>query len=194
REKPNIPETTKRGRRTLKGWVNDVILEGHEKGIDVEKTLEENAVASLDKLEPIMKNRELKRKFIHFPNYLEMVETLEIWGIFNPIPNPRDFWINLYDILSQEAHVYPDQTEVGRRLLLLEQGNPFEINIIPKELNEFSKILHEVMDLSIVVELNILSDWIEQDKNVKSKLKEKLEVLRNSELKFSLKKLSSLVK
>jgi len=63
--------------------------------------------------------------------------------------------------------VVPDKTDIGRRLL--KEKELFETTIIPEELNKFCGVLHKVMDIGVVIELSILSDWIEQNKDVKEK-------------------------
>jgi len=46
--------------------------------------------------------------------------------------------------------------------------------------------LHKVMDVGIVVELNILSDWITQDEKVRTKLRERLHILEELKLSYSI--------
>ena len=75
----------------------------------------------------------------------------------------------------QSLALTPDKIDLGRRLI--EGKDLFEVTIIPKELNKFCKMLHKVMDIGVVVELSILSDWAQQNGGVKQKLKERLHVL-----------------
>jgi hypothetical protein len=193
RNNSKIPKVTKKGRKTLKGWVNCKIKEKTER----EEKFEKISGVIFDELAPIFNKDKDINKRPYFPNYSEMVKNLEIWNIFDPILYPKNIWKELYDKLSQEAHARPDQTEVGRRLRQLQQRgplDPFEIKIIPEELDGFLRILHEVMDIGIVIELNILSDWIEQDGNVKTRLNERMAVIDELGLKFSSEKLQVLVK
>ncbi|RZN40362.1 MAG: hypothetical protein EFT35_03005 [Methanophagales archaeon ANME-1-THS] len=71
--------------------------------------------------------------------------------------------------------------------------NLFETEVIPEQLTKFLKVLHELIDIGIVIELNILSDWIDQDNDVKNKLRERLVVIEDLRLKFSSKKLKKLM-
>jgi hypothetical protein len=50
---------------------------------------------------------------------------------------------------------------------------------MPEELDRFIALLLKVMDMGVVVELNILSDWIELDREVIARLKERLPALKN---------------
>jgi hypothetical protein len=54
---------------------------------------------------------------------------------------------------------------------LLKGKEIFETIILSEELNKFSELLKKVMDIGIVIKLNILEDWIKEDKSVKEKLK-----------------------
>ncbi|VUT24548.1 MAG: hypothetical protein MASP_00567 [Candidatus Methanolliviera sp. GoM_asphalt] len=187
RNNSKIPEVTKKGRKTLKGWINCKIREKPER----EEKFEKISGAIFDELAPIFNKDKDINKRPYFPNYSEMVENLEIWNIFDPIIYPKNIWKEFYDRLSQEAHARPDQTEVGRRLRHVQH---FEIKIIPNELNRFFDRLHEIMDIGIVIELNILSDWIEQNGDLKTRLKERMAIIDELGLKLSSEKLQSLVK
>ena len=80
--------------------------------------------------------------------------------------------------------------DVGRRLLY--KKIIFEVEIIPEELEEFLKVLHRIMDIAIVIELNVLSDWITQLKD-KTRLKERVQALVDLELEGGSRKLSELI-
>jgi len=192
RDNPNIPEITRKGRKTLKGWINGLIREGINKGIDIEGDLETLSASIFDKLE-VIEDEGFKREFLYHPNYLEMIEALKVWGMLDPLPDPRKFWQDLYDELSKEAHAYPDRTEVGKRLLQLSSGNIFEVNVIPTELNKFCQTLHKIIDFSMLIELNILEEWIKENNDVKEKLKERLMVVQNLGLQLSYEKLRCLL-
>ncbi|MBA7486231.1 hypothetical protein ES707_21787 [subsurface metagenome] len=60
---------------------------------------------------------------------------------------------------------------------MLKEKGLFKTIIILEELNKFCGILHKVMDIGVVIELSILSDWIEQNEDVKKRLKERLPVI-----------------
>lgn len=172
-------------RKTILDWLNDVIAQKPS----IEKELEEVSAGIFDKIGPIFENSKL-RDLIPKPKVI--IEQLAAWGILNSIPNPIDNVYKIYDDLSAEVHVIPDKTDIGRRLL--SQKDLFEIDVMPEELNKFMTILHQVVDIGIVIELNVLSDWISWNGKTKAKLKERLAVIENLELKFSLEKLKSMVR
>ena len=178
----------RRSRKTILDWLNnDVIAQNPS----IEKELEEVSaeIFDNDKIGHIFEDSTL-RKLIPKPKVI--IEQLAAWGILDSIPNPIDNVYKIYDDLSGEVHVIPDKTDIGRRLL--SQKELFEIDVMPEELNKFMMILHEVVDIGIVIELSVLSDWISQNGKTKVKLKERLAVLEDLELKFSSEKLMSLVK
>jgi hypothetical protein len=78
--------------------------------------------------------------------------------------------------------VIPDRTDIGRRLL--REENLFETVVILEELDKFLELLRKVVDVGVVVELNILSEWIELDGEVRARLRERLPVLKNLELSY----------
>jgi hypothetical protein len=147
-------------------------------------------VSIFDKISPITKDSELK-KLIPFPK--KIIEQLSEWNIFDPISNPIDEVYKVYNILSADVHVIPDKTDIGRRLL---KGKEiFETIILSEELNKFSELLKKVMDIDIVIELNILEDWIKKDKSVKEKLKNRLLIIeRDLELNYATLKIKKLIK
>ena len=154
----------------------------------IEKELEEISAGIFDKVGPIFKNSKLKNLI---PQPKVVIEQLSEWEILDSISEPLEKVYNLYSNLSAEVHVIPDKTDIGRRLLL--QKDLFETEFMPEELREFITILHEVMDIGIVIELNVLSDWISQDGKTKAKLKKRLAIMKDLELKLSSEKLKSLV-
>lgn len=174
-----------RSRKTILDWLNDVIAQKPS----IEKELEETSRRIFDKIDPIFENSKL-RDLIPKPKVI--IKQLAAWGILDSIPSPIDNVYKIYNDLSAEVHVIPDKIDIGRRLL--SQKDLFEIDVMPRELNKFMMILHEVVDIGIVIELNVLSDWISWNGKTKAKLKERLAVIENLELKFSLEKLKSMVR
>jgi hypothetical protein len=145
-----------------------------------EEELEAVSGGIFDMLAPIFEDKELRRLI---PDLRTIVEQLESWGILHPIPNPVEtIYEGIYGELSKDVHVIPDRTDIGRRLLRGE--NLFETVVIPEELDKFLELLREVMDVGVVVELNILSEWIELDGEVRARLRERLPVLKNLELSY----------
>ncbi len=186
RDKLEKSETTK-GKKMLKGWINDLIKQ--RPGIEDE--LEETSAAIFDKTAIIFEDSKFRKEFIYLPNFREIVEQIADWNIFDPIQDPVELVNNkIYGELSNSVHVIPDKTDIGRRLL--SQKDLFETDVNPDELSKFVKVLHEVVDIGIVIELNILNDWIDQDREVKTKLRERLVVIEDLGLKFSSEKLKRL--
>jgi len=68
--------------------------------------------------------------------------------------------------------------------------NWLEVKVIPEELNKYAKSLHKIIDVAIVIELNVLKDWIIKDEDVRKALGERVEPVRNLGLK---KRLTSLI-
>jgi len=187
RDKLEKSETTK-GKKMLKGWINDLIKQRP----DIEDELEETSAAIFDKTAIIFEEPKFRKEFIYLPNFREIIEQIADWNIFDPIQDPVELVYNkIYGELSKNVHVIPDKTDIGRRLL--SQKDLFETDVNPDELSKFVKVLHEVVDIGIVIELNILNDWINQGREVKTKLRERLAVVEDLGLKFSSEKLKRLM-
>lgn len=188
RDNANILSKPKK-KKTLIAWLND--LSEHDPYIEHE--LEKTSGAIFDKTSIIFEDSEFQKKFIHLPNFHEIVEQLTEWNIFNPIQNPQEIIYNkLYGELSKNVHVIPDKTDVGRRLL--SEKDLFKVEVMPNELNAYLETLRTLIDISTVIELNILSDWIIQNEEIQNKLIERLSTLEDLELIFAYKKLYSLVR
>lgn len=172
-------------RRSVKDWVEALI----EQEPSVRKDLEETSEAIFDKTAILFSDREFQKRYVHIPSFPVIIKQLIEWQIVD-IPNALDtIYENLYRNLSKDVHVIPDATDVGRRLI---SGRDFmEIEVMPGELTKYMKTLHKVIDIDVVVELNVLRDWIEQGDKIK--LKERLETLQDLELEYSVTKLKSLI-
>ncbi len=178
-------EKGKGKRKSLKDWIDALI----EQEPSVRKDLEETSAAIFDKTAILFKNRQFQKQFVYIPAFSVMVNQLIEWEIID-IPNSFAIvYKKLYTDLSRDVHVVPDATDMGRRLVA--EKDFMENEVIPEELTKYMKTLHEVIDLGIAVELNILKDWIKLGDN--SKLKERLDTLRDLGLKQSLGKLEALV-
>jgi len=172
-----------KSKRTILDWLDDVIQLKPE----IENKLEQISAGIFDKIAPLFKDSKLEKLVIALKPRI-IIEQLSAWKILDPYPQEEVYGV--YKKLSKEVHVIPDKTDIGRRLLC--EKEIFEVEIIPEELERFLKLLHKIMDIAIVIELNELSDWIAQLKD-KTKLKERLPALRDLELKGGFKKLSELV-
>ena len=168
-------------KKSILDWMNEII----RLRPDVETELEQTSAGIFDKINPIFKNPKLERLV---PKFRVILKQLSVWNILKPY-HENDIY-RIYKKLSQEVHVVPDKTDIGRRLLC--KKDIFETEIIQKELEEYLRSLHKVMDVGIVIELNVLSDRISQLED-KTKLKERLLVLQNLELKSAFKRLLELI-
>ena len=169
--------------RTILDWLNDIIRLKPE----TEDELEEVSGGIFDKIAPLFKDPELEKLVIALKPRV-VINQLSAWKILDPYK--QDEVYKIYRKLSREVHVIPDKMDVGRRLLY--KKIIFEVEIIPEELEEFLKVLHRIMDIAIVIELNVLSDWITQLKD-KTRLKERVQALVDLELEGGSRKLSELI-
>lgn len=178
----------KKKRKSVKDWIEELIKQEPS----IEKELEETSGAIFDKIAILFEDRVFQNKYIRLPLFSVIVEQLIEWNIID-IPEAHSVvYNNLYNELSKDVHVIPDKTDVGRKLI--QEKEFFETAVDPDELSKFLKILHKIVDIGIVIELNILSDWIKQDKTVKTMLEERIAVIDELGLKLSSEKLKSLIK
>ena len=170
-----------KSKRSIIDWLNEITKLKPE----IENELQQISGGIFDKIAPIFEDPKLEGLI---PKLRIIIKQLSAWEILDPYQ--LDEVYGIYKKLSKEVHVIPDKTDIGRRLL--HKKKIFEVEIIPEELAGFLKLLHKVMDIAIVIELNVLSDWIVQLRD-KSKLKERLLTLRELELEGGLRKLSELI-
>ena len=170
-------------RGTILDWLNDII----QRKPEIEDELEKISAGIFDKIAPLFKDSELEKLVVALKPKV-VLNQLSVWKILDPYR--QDEVYKIYRKLSREVHVIPDKTDIGRRLI--RRKEIFKVEIIPGELEEFLKVLHKIMDIAIVIELNVLSDWIIQLKD-KTKLKERLLALRDLKLEGGFRKLSELI-
>jgi len=164
--------------RSLIDWFDNLLRRYPE----IENDFEEMSAAVFDKVSPIFEDKELQKLI---PSLKTIIVQLEKWGILNPIPKPvKTIYETVYKELCKDVHAIPDKTDIGRRLIKDEEL--FETVVIPEELDRFLELLHKVMDVGIVVELNILSDWVTQDEKARIKLGERLHILERLKLNYSV--------
>lgn len=155
---------------------------------NVENKLEQLSASIFD----ILGDRIEERKFRI--SIKDIVQQLDQWGIFSPIANgPALIYDNFYSKLSADIHLVPDKTDIGRRIAS-EGTELFEESVLPASLREYATKLHEIMDVAIVIELNILQDVIKRFESVRSKLAERSNTIEQLELKYSLMKIRELLK
>lgn len=171
--------------RSVKDWINSLI----EVEPSVTKILEETSVAIFDKTAILFNDLQFQKQFVHMPSFSLIISQLIEWGVVD-IPNPYEIlYRSLYRGLSRDVHVVPDATDVGRRLI--SERDFMEIEVMPDELTKYIKSLRELMDIGIVIELNILRHWIELGGKIA--LRERLGILQDLELKYSIGKLKTMI-
>lgn len=174
-------------RKTILDWINEII----ERKPSTEKDLEDTSAGIFDKIAPLPEDSDL-RNLIPYPR--TTVQQLQEWGILEPIPNPvEEIYEDLYSQLSGDVHVVPDATDMGRRLLSESEEEVFQVKVNPDELVRFTEILHRVIDIGMVIELNVLEDWIEKKGNARENLKGRHPVVENLGLEYSSKKLRKII-
>lgn len=180
-------DAKKDGKRiSIKDWIEALI----EQTPSIKEDLEKTSAGIFDKMAVLFEDENLQREYVRIPSFSVIVKQLVDWKVIDISQGYEVVYNGLYRRLSKDVHVIPDSTDIGRRIL--REKDLFKINVIPEELNKFMKTLCEIMDIGIVVELNVLIDWIQSDE-VKTALKGRVDVMENLGLELGLKKLDSLV-
>ena len=170
--------------KRIKGWLNEIFKLSEE----VKEEFEETSAGIYDKIGPIIEVSDFR------PNIKTIVSQLAQWDIFNPIPDPiTTIYKGIYGRLSADAHVVPNRTDIGKRILNM-PSQIFDQEILQDPLSEYAHCLHEVMDLAIVVELNVMRNLIGRYDEVKANLWERIETLNQLGLKYSLIRAKELLK
>jgi len=171
-------------KKSLIDFIEDVI----QKKPEIKGKLENNSIAIFDVLSEVLETPWLNKLV---PSNFKMVEQLIQWNVFDLLPDPKQsVYREVYRELCKDVHVLPDKTDVGRRLN--SDAELFEVKTIPKELFEYLKIIQKIADIGILIELNILKDWINQNKT-SPKLVERVKVLQSLNLPVSHRRLNFLV-
>ncbi len=146
---------------------------------NIEKELEQTSAEIFDKV-----GRRIEDPAF-CPSVKTLVRQLDQWGIFNPMTNStKVVYERFYSSLSADVHAVPDRTDIGRRIAS-EELDLFEQIIVPALLREYATTLHEVMDVAIVIELNILQDLIQRFESARLKLSERLTVMEQLGLNYA---------
>jgi len=171
-------------RKSVKEWVDALI----EREPSIRKDLEETSAAIFDKIALLFSDPQFQKQFVQIPPVSVIVAQLIEWQIVD-IPNAFDvIYGNLYRDLSKDVHVVPDATDMGRKLLA--EKDFMEIEVMPEELTKYMNTLHELIDIGIAIELNILRDWIELSD--KTRLKGRIATLEDLGLQYGMTKLKAL--
>lgn len=114
-----------------------------------------------------------------------MVGQLDDWGMFSPIRDAEtSIYKAIYGKLSGDVHVAPDSIDIGRRLIA--EIDIFEQTLLPHVLQEYVVSLHTIMDLSIVVELNVMGNLVDHCEEARTNLEGRLEIIQQLGLEHSL--------
>jgi len=183
REESQVLDKDNQGRE-IKEWLEDIFkLAPH-----IKEEFEITSAGIYDKIKPIIEDQNFR------PDVKTIVRQLGDWGMFNPVPDPTtSIYKEIYGRLSADVHIEPDRTDIGKRILNTPK-QIFDHKVFQKALSEYAHRLHEVMDLAIVIEMNIMRDVIEGYDEAKTNLKGRLETLKQLGLKYSLARAKELLK
>lgn len=177
RENSQVLDDDKAGSE-IKRWLGEIF----KLAPDVEEGFERVSVSIYDKVNLKIEDRESR------PSIKTIIRQLDRWGIFNPVPEAESrIYKEIYGRLSGDVHVAPERTDIGRRLIV-ETSEIFEQEVLPDTLREYALALHEVMDLAIVIELNILGYLIGQYEEAKTNLRKRSGTLEQLGLGYSFKR------
>ena len=171
----------RRGKNLLE-WLNEILKRAPAIGDEFEKMSGD----IYDKIALIVDDPKFR------PSVPTMIKQLAYWRILDPIKNAHQQIWNLYRMLSEDVHVIPDRTDVGKILLIKPEELFARKKVFPHLLDEYLECLKEVMDIGIVIELNILKDNIKYDE-VKADLRERLRHIEELELVHSIARVKSLL-
>ena len=167
-----------RKRGSVKDWIEELI--GRRPSIREE--MERTSANIFDKTAVLFEDEEFQREHVRMPSFATMVRQLIDWRVIDIADAYNTVYGDLYGRLSKNVHVIPDRTDIGRRLLREEDF--LEIHVIPEELGRFVEILRRVVDIGIVIECNILTDWFQRDEN-KAAVRERLASVEDLGLRLS---------
>lgn len=173
-------------RITLDEWISHLV----DKRPSIAKEMKVTSAAIFDKLAPIFSDSDFQRRYVKMPSFRTMVRQLVDWGIID-MPEFMKTHDALYNQLSKSVHVFPDWTDFGRRIL--HDRNWMNIRVIRDELRGYMDMLHLIMDIGIVIELHIMSDWIRDNPVVTLQLEEILGRMKSKGLKHGTRTLTSLL-
>lgn len=175
RDKSRVLDADKRGGK-LKDWLREKI----ERHSHLEEQLELVSASIYD----------VVGSKIDEPTFRVSVKTivqqLDEWGMFNPIPEAANLvYQDIYRKLSADVHVVPDRTYIGSRLTS-GTSEVFDRGVLVEVLHEYAKWLHQIMDIAIVVEPNVIGDFIRKHKEVGEQIMVRLPELERLELEYGL--------
>lgn len=160
----------------------------------IQDGLTENSITVFDLVDDILEDTKLERKIVYMPNVRSMMEQLFDWGILEQDrENCMREHSRLFDLLSKNVHVLPDQLDIMRRILSKEQIEVFKVELLSDELSYYLWNLYRVMEFLIVLEISLLRDWFVQGPSSPEKLFKQVEALRSLGMVHAAKKLRQLL-
>ena len=180
----NLKRSVNGKKISLIDWLNSAI---NRKPTIADK-LESNSVIIYDIISPLLETDSFTKIM---PTIKVIIQQLEKWSIFDPIPDPLQYVYDIYKELSADVHVTPKNITIGRRAY--NDKNLFAPEIIPQEMDKYAKTLQMVMDIGIVVELNVLGDIIDEES--KDDLRPFLisKIFNTMDLKYGYQKIEKIV-
>ena len=163
RRAPGVKLTDKTGR--LHDWFADIFA----KHPTAEADLEAVSAAIFDRVSPLFSDPSLSRVV---PSFRMMVDQIAQWGLLGPIesePAASAIYGGVYWKLSDDAHLIPDKTLLGRRFVAGKEAFP-TVEFSAEELNAFVEMLEIVADIGIVLGLNLIAKIIDDTGFVESRL------------------------
>lgn len=182
REDSHILDADKRGKN-----LKDRLRENLEQSSNLEEQLEFTSASIYDVLGSEIEQSRLR------VSIETIVRQLDKWSIFAPIPNAVALiYERAYRNLSADVHVVPDRTDIGSRLAS-GTSKAFEREVLPEILRGYAELLHQIMDVAVVVEFNVLGDIAREHEGVSEQLMMRLRILERLGLEYSLVKAKGLL-
>jgi hypothetical protein len=149
RRVPGVKLLDKTGR--LHDWFTDIF----DRHFNAEADLEAVSAVIFDRVSALFSDRLLNRAV---PPLRAMLEQIGKWGLLDPIPDPAaTIYDGVYWKLSDDAHVIPDKTLLGRRFAAGKEAFP-TVEFSADELSGFVEMLEIVSDIGIVLGLNLIAN------------------------------------
>jgi hypothetical protein len=147
RRAPGVRLLEKTGR--LHDWFADVLVHARQTEADLEAV----SGTVFDRVAPLFSDTTLSRVV---PPFKTMVEQTAQWGLLAPIPEPAapTIYYGVYWKLSDDAHLIPDKTLLGRRFAAEKPISP-TVEFSAGDLKAFIEMLEIVADIGIVLSLNL---------------------------------------
>lgn len=155
---------------------------------DVEVGFERTSASIYDKVSPIVEDPKFRLPI------KVIVRQLDQWRIFNPLTDAVTLvYDEIYGLLSADVHVIPDRTDIGRRIVAA-PDEILEQKLLPEAISEYAEFVVKVMDVAIVVELNIMNDFIDKYDEARANLSGRSHELEQLGLEYSLTRAKEFVK